>query len=247
MVQRKPTPEEQLLKLIEDPESGKSSVSGASSKGKKMMKSQSAGAVFPDFSKILSSFSFFLQGMQKKSSAVNDYSVSAIAFDIKTINRLLVFLIAGFVIYLCVDLAVLKANHADFLAQVGTNDPVFPTALDSSKTGVKDLEYYKEAMTQRNPFVSGANSGQQVGPDGGVINAPTIVAGVGAGPVAEALQAVKLVGISWGDEPLAMVEDVQTGRTYFLKRGQEFKGIKVQEVSREKVLVTVDGQEGELF
>ena len=40
MVQRKPTPEEQLLKLIEDPESGKSSASGASSKGK-------AGAIQP--------------------------------------------------------------------------------------------------------------------------------------------------------------------------------------------------------
>jgi hypothetical protein len=37
-----------------------------------------------------------------------------------------------------------------------------------------------------------------------------------------------------------MIEDVQTNRTYFLKRGQELKGVKVQSISKEKVVVTLE-------
>ena len=44
-----------------------------------------------------------------------------------------------------------------------------------------------------------------------------------------------------------MIEEVSTGRTYFLRKDQEFKGLKVQEISKEKVTVTYEGQEGDLF
>ncbi len=58
---------------------------------------------------------------------------------------------------------------------------------------------------------------------------------------------LKLVGISWGNEPLAMIEDSESTRTYFVKKGGEVKGMKVQEISKEKVTLTYEGQEAELF
>jgi type II secretory pathway component PulC len=64
----------------------------------------------------------------------------------------------------------------------------------------------------------------------------------------EVMNNLKLVGISWSSsEPLAMIEDNTTGRTYFLKQGQEINELKVQAISKEKVTVTYEGEEGFLF
>jgi len=47
----------------------------------------------------------------------------------------------------------------------------------------------------------------------------------------------KLVGIDWGEKPVALIEDTQAGKTYFVKKGDSVKDIKVMEVLRDRVKI----------
>ncbi len=237
MVQHKPTPEEQLLKLIENPGAAKSAGGGS---GKKAETGKPSGFRLPDFGKWASSFAYLKAGAKRQAGA---QTAEPFKLDLKFANRILIVLAISFGIYLIFDITSLKSGHADFLNQVGTNDAVFPPAFDPAKAAPRDLEYYQEPLSQRNPFFPpGSKTAAQSVPD-----TASAAPATPSAPIQEIMQSIKLVGISFGDEPLAMIEDVQTGRTYFLKRGQELKGIKVQSISKEKVVVTHDGQEAELF
>jgi hypothetical protein len=74
-------------------------------------------------------------------------------------------------------------------------------------------------------------------------------------PAAEALseaqilaQQLGLVGIGWSDDPDVMVENTETKKIYFLKRGERIDGlIKVEAIFEDKVILTYDnGKEMEL-
>ena len=45
----------------------------------------------------------------------------------------------------------------------------------------------------------------------------------------------KLAGVDWTEEPVALIEDVQTQKTHFVKKGEFVKGLKVIEISRNSV------------
>jgi len=49
--------------------------------------------------------------------------------------------------------------------------------------------------------------------------------------------ALRLVGIDWDDEPVAMIEDVQSGKTYFAKENTFIKDIKVVRIQQDKVTI----------
>lgn len=49
--------------------------------------------------------------------------------------------------------------------------------------------------------------------------------------------ALKLVGIDWDNEPVAMIEDVQSGKTYFAKEDTFIKDIKVVKIQPDKVTI----------
>lgn len=61
------------------------------------------------------------------------------------------------------------------------------------------------------------------------------------------LEGLQLVGIAWGEYPEAMIRDKGEGRTYFLKKDQQFKGIKILEVSKDRVVVEYGGKTKELM
>lgn len=57
----------------------------------------------------------------------------------------------------------------------------------------------------------------------------------------------KLVGISWSDNPDAMIEEIEAKKTFFLKRGQVMAdGVKVQAIFKDKVVLNYSGGEVEL-
>lgn len=63
--------------------------------------------------------------------------------------------------------------------------------------------------------------------------------------VAEKISSWKLVGVSWIDTPestTAMIEDGQTSMTYFVKTGEVFKGVKVESIYADRVVVSFDGE-----
>lgn len=46
---------------------------------------------------------------------------------------------------------------------------------------------------------------------------------------------LKLAGVDWTGEPVALIEDTQTQKTHFVKKGQFIKELKVIEISRDSV------------
>ncbi len=54
---------------------------------------------------------------------------------------------------------------------------------------------------------------------------------------AEPFAGFKLVGIDWGEHPVALIEDTQAGKTYFVKKGDSVKDMKVMEVLRDRVKI----------
>ncbi len=61
------------------------------------------------------------------------------------------------------------------------------------------------------------------------------------------VQDLKLVGISWSDVPDALIEDMVTHTTFFLKKGQSIEGgILVKDIYKDKVIVESHGRQVEL-
>ena len=57
----------------------------------------------------------------------------------------------------------------------------------------------------------------------------------------------KLVGISLGDPPLAMIEDKSNGKTFFVRAGEMLLDLKVQSVSKKTVVLGYQDARHELF
>ena len=64
--------------------------------------------------------------------------------------------------------------------------------------------------------------------------------------VIDAAQNFKLVGISWSNDPDAMIEDTAAKKTFFVKRGQVVGDFKVQAISKDKVILSYGQEEIEL-
>lgn len=50
--------------------------------------------------------------------------------------------------------------------------------------------------------------------------------------------ALKLVGIDWDGEPVAMIEDIQSGKTYFAKENAKIEDVKVIKIQPDSVVIS---------
>ena len=57
---------------------------------------------------------------------------------------------------------------------------------------------------------------------------------------------LRLVGVDWDDPPVALLEDMKTGRTYFAKKNDNIKQARVKQIFKDKVLVSFRGKNVEL-
>ncbi|TSA56667.1 hypothetical protein D4R42_03125 [bacterium] len=57
---------------------------------------------------------------------------------------------------------------------------------------------------------------------------------------------LKLVGVDWGGNPVALIEDTQTKKTYFVKKGESIKESRVLEIFRDRVSLRYDNKIVEL-
>jgi type II secretory pathway component PulC len=62
----------------------------------------------------------------------------------------------------------------------------------------------------------------------------------------EAVKNLKLVGISWSENPDAMIEDSRAMRTFFVKRGQMLGEFKVKAIYKDRVILEYNNEEIEL-
>ncbi|MEA3560539.1 MAG: hypothetical protein U9R31_02065 [Candidatus Omnitrophota bacterium] len=58
---------------------------------------------------------------------------------------------------------------------------------------------------------------------------------------------LKLVGIAWGKEPVAMIEDTAAKKTYFLKKGNSINQFKIDDVLKGKIILSFKGETLELM
>ena len=60
---------------------------------------------------------------------------------------------------------------------------------------------------------------------------------------------LKLVGISWGQSPKAMIRSKKEQNTYFLRQEQiiGITGIEVKTIFKDKVIISYQGEEKELL
>jgi len=57
---------------------------------------------------------------------------------------------------------------------------------------------------------------------------------------------LKLVGVDWGGNPVALIEDTKTAKTYFVKKGESVKELTVLEIFRDRVKLRYDNKVLEL-
>jgi hypothetical protein len=155
--------------------------------------------------------------------------------DLKVVNRVLAVIIVISVFYLvntsCFSIIRLKkmpslksakqesAKHAGF-KEAALQQPVV---------------YYVDKVRQRDIFKIGAKK---------------TVAGkspaVAASAITEAMEHLKLVGISWSSDPDAMIEDTKALRTFFVKRGHMIGQVRIEAIFKDKIILSCEGKEAEL-
>ena len=160
--------------------------------------------------------------------------------DIKAVNRILGLCLFVLVIYFISSVAVsvfrLQRMPDLDLEIHEVKEPVVPAGLQ--KAGfLKAASFYLEKVRQRNIFEIGQK--EESVEDTEAVNPPS-------GETLEITQYLKLVGISWSDDPYAMIEDTRALRTFFLKRGEKIGEIKIQAIFRDKVILNYHGEEIEL-
>ncbi|MCM8781114.1 MAG: hypothetical protein NC908_04250 [Candidatus Omnitrophica bacterium] len=224
MAQERPiTPEKQLLRLIEE-QKGKS----ASTVEAQAIRYQSLSLF--SFGAWLGRLSFLKNKFKNLRSPEGFYSDS-----IRLINRVLISVIVLLVIYLISDFYFSIINLKRLQA-VKFNLPKVSnqTAAFKVKTILRDNSYYLDTVKQRDIFRMGLKSMPEV-----ALKAPSSA-------ILEMTQNLKLVGISWSDDPDAMIEDTKLNKTFFVKKGYMVGELKVKAILKDKVILSYGQEEIDL-
>jgi type II secretory pathway component PulC len=223
MEQRSPSPEKQLLRLIEEPRAG-------THIQKTILRRQGLKFFSPVVLK--ARFSFLKESIKRSIALWRQQR-----FDFKTFNRVLELFIAILIIY-AISGFLLSLIHLKKITNSKVNIEEKP--VDSAELEIasflKAPSYYLNKVRTRDIFKMAGNKTEET-----VISKQP--------PSSETIQLTKdlnLVGISWSEDPDVMIEDTKEKKTYFLKRGQAIKGLKVEAVFKDKVILSHEGEEIEL-
>jgi len=221
--ENRPSPEKELLKLIEKP-SSRRSLQAAAIKYHSLS-FFSIGALRGRIAFLKNRLSGYLRGGQTRQ------------LDIRALNNFLKLCIVALGFYFIFDLSSSILNLRKGL-RLGTSYGKAPAAEPGQIASLlKAASYYLEKVRERDIFSmneEGTASGGKAGKD---LSQKAI----------EATSHLKLVGIAWSDDPDVMIEDTKAKRTFFLKKGQMVDGeIKLQAVFKDKVILSYKGEEVEL-
>ncbi len=225
MAQERPlTPEKQLLNLIE---SGQGKAAPAVDPGTIRRNSLS----FLSFGAWKGRVSFFRENFRKQFAGFSFRQL-----DIKAVNAVLGGIAFFLLLYLVgnsiVSVIGLKKNPAPGF-KPGTTAG---TELSREDRDFKNsVSAYLEKIRIRDIFTLGESTAASVNESKGP-----------SSRIIEATAHLRLVGISWSNDPDAMIEDTKALRTFFAKRGQMIGRIRVQAILKDKVILSYAGEEIEL-
>jgi len=153
--------------------------------------------------------------------------------DVKVTNRILGFLVALLLLYFSGNLVsslvnLSKSPRLELNTPVTKIETIFPEPSGLKKA----VSYYLDKVRERDIFTMGAKK---------------VV--VDVNPSSKSLDffsSLKLVGISWSTDPDAMIEDTKGLKTFFVKRGEMVGEARVQAIFKDKVVLSLSGEEFEL-
>ncbi len=218
------TPEKQLLKIIETSKGGNSFGVAAQS-------SRRHGLSWLNFGAWLGRISFFKVKLGRLSSG---FSLEQL--DVKTTNRILGILVFLLCVYFTGSLVISLVNLSN-LPRLESNAQTAKVEIDFPQPqGLKKAaSYYLDKVRERDIFTMGLKKVALVKPEQGP-----------SARILEIVASLKLVGISWSNDPDAMIEDIKSLKTYFVKRGDFVGETKVQAIFRDKVVLSFENEEFEL-
>jgi|GEM_PF-891335 len=213
------TPEEKLLKIIENPQT------------QKRMPPAGPGAQSVAIKKDLSSL---LKGLRidpdisKYLTLPNANRAIAVICAIITVFFIIGYIIYGAQLNIRFNKIVEGASMADINAKgMSAAQDTFSNILEGAR--------------RRNIFTSlpmASPEQQQTGAAG--------IAGAPAEPAVESINNFKLVGIMWSDNPQAMIEDTKQNRTHLVGVGEKIREYKINKILKNKVILSKEKMEWEL-
>ena len=145
-----------------------------------------------------------------------EISFSKLSFS--TVRMVLVGILSIMFVYLVSDFAsgVFLQKEVTFSAQRRTQDAQRTTQI----VKLSPLDYYLSQIGGKDLF-----SPQRI----------ELIKAKGEIPSGQPTAGFKLVGVDWGGNPVALIEDTQTQKTYFVKKGDSIKELMVMEIFRDRV------------
>lgn len=210
------TPEERLLKIIENPDIQKRKLPN--------LKIEQATVVLDRAKKLLGTLKKFrLNKINKDSLKHLDLRVATIIFAV-ICGAFSIYWVFDFVkSRVTLDKRFQKIIAESAIAETGSNVDQGLMNLDTSKLA--------EETKNRNIFS---------------FSPPAAEAGMIMTQTTFMVTNLKLVGILWSDNPQAMIEDTKEQKTYFVSSGDKVGEVTVKKIFRDKVIIGKDSQEWEL-
>ncbi len=174
------------------------------------------------------------RGPQGLAHAAARIVAAAKAVDLPRINQALMAVVALLGVLCLASPFVMRPRLEPLLTQA--TQPAAPAAV-APLAGLRPADVYLDVMIRQDPFRIGEQP----------VTAPVVPVVEPPPPDPQALVAgFKLVGVSWGKEPTAMVEDEQH-QTHFLRTGDPLGALTVKEIQKDRVIFSAGEQEAELF
>ena len=116
-----------------------------------------------------------------------------------------------------------------------TGEGEAPSSTPAASALKKSVSYYLDKVSRRNIFEMQARR-------------PTldIAKKEPTSKIVLETEHLKLVGISWSADPIAMIEDSRSYKTFFSKRGQMIGKVKIEAIFKDKVVLSYEEEEIEL-
>lgn len=214
------TPEKQLLKLIEDPQSASGRRPAA--------RASSARSLAGLRGMLAGRLSFWKRSARGRKSSKG--------LDLALVNRALALVTVALLGYVCFDAAasvVMLSRPPQVTIAPARKASDAPATQNVSP--LKESAFYLEKVSSRDIFKEGARP------------APTQAQEAVEPEVEDVSDQFSLVGISWSSDPDVIIENKAEQRTYFVKRGQPVgSGAKVEAVFKDRVILSREGREFEL-
>lgn len=216
MAKNKPTPEEQLLNLIEEGD-------GPSSLRQKRKK-----ATFISSISLNGLSSFFPSLIRFLRNSFNQLKNGIKEPNLKVGNKVLAVIAVLVLIYLSVDFVFRRLEINQIIKKISAAKKW--SFKEGPPAEIRPFLYYLEMVQRRDIFTPVVLKGS--GPTDSEVK-----------KMLEALTAdLKLVGIAWGEIPEAIIEDKKANKTYFLKTGDMLNSLKVDAISKDKVTFDANGE-----